>query len=91
MNWKDNITRWRSLTPRDSSGCFPKPSNYFHSIVMPSIPSKPLFSISVPQQTAHVSKATVSSVLSRPRPTTAQALKGYDYLKSHSSRSSSGR
>ncbi len=57
---------------------------------MPFTPSKPLFSISVPQQTARVSKASLNSVLSRPRPTTAQALKGYDYLKSHSSRSSSG-
>jgi hypothetical protein len=90
MNWNDNITHWRSLTPGDSSGCFLKPSNYVRKIVMPSTPSKPLFSISVPKQTAHVSKATVSSVLSRPRPTTAQALKGYDYLKSHSSRGSSG-
>lgn len=90
MNRKDNITRWRSLTPRDSTGCFLKPSNYVHNIVMPSTPSKPLFSLSVPRQTAHVSKATVNSVLSRPRPSTAQALKGYDYLKSHSSRSSSG-
>jgi hypothetical protein len=49
-----------------------------------------LFSISVPKMTAHATKATVNSVLSRPRSTTAQALKGYDYLKSHSSRSSSG-
>jgi hypothetical protein len=49
-----------------------------------------LFSLSVPQPTAPVSKATVNSVLSRPRSTTAQALKGYDYLKSRSSRSSSG-
>ncbi|MBL9179657.1 MAG: hypothetical protein JNM65_16460 [Verrucomicrobiaceae bacterium] len=57
---------------------------------MPSTPSKPLFSLSVPKQTSPVSKATVSFVLSRPRLTTAQALKGYDYLKSHSSRGSSG-
>jgi len=57
---------------------------------MHSTPSKPLFSISVPKMTAHATKATVNSVLSRPRSTTAQALKGYDYLKSHSSRSSSG-
>lgn len=90
MNWKDKITRWRDLAPKGSSSCFLKPSNYVRNIVMPSIPSKPLFSISVPQQTARVSKATVSSVLSRPRPTTAKALKGYDYLKSRSSRGSSG-
>jgi hypothetical protein len=57
---------------------------------MPSTLSKPLFSLSVPQPTAPVRKATVNSVLSRPKAATAQALRGYDYLKSRSSRNSSG-
>lgn len=56
----------------------------------PSTSPKPLFSIPVPQQTAQVRKATLNSVLSRPRLTTAQALKGYDFLKSQRSRRSTG-
>lgn len=52
-------------------------------------PSKPLFNITVPEPGAPVRKATASAVSKRPKPTTEQALKGYDYLKSHSSRSSS--
>ena len=52
-------------------------------------PSKPLFSITVPKPKSPARKATAASVLKRPKLTTEQALKGYDYLKSHSSRSSS--
>lgn len=52
-------------------------------------PSKPLFNITVPQPKAPVRRATPQSVSSRPKVTTEQALKGYAYLKSHSSRSSS--
>jgi len=52
-------------------------------------PSKPLFSISVPKPKSSARKATAAAVLKRPKLTTAQALKGYDYLKSRSSRSSS--
>lgn len=52
-------------------------------------PSKPLFTITVPQPKSPAKKATVAVVSQRPRLTTEQALKGYDYLKSRSSRSSS--
>jgi hypothetical protein len=52
-------------------------------------PSKPLFSITVPVPKTRVRRATPESVSSRPKVTTEQALKGYAYLKSHSSRSSS--
>lgn len=52
-------------------------------------PSKPLFSITVPKPKSPAKKATAASVLKRPKLTTEQALKGYDYLKSRSSRSSS--
>ena len=52
-------------------------------------PSNPLFNITVPQPKFPAKKATVAVVLKRPKPTTEQALRGYDYLKSHSSRSSS--
>ncbi len=48
--------------------------------------SKPLYSITVPSPKLQVKKATVASILSQPKSSTAQALKGYDYLKSHSSR-----
>lgn len=53
-------------------------------------PSKPLFSITVPTPKSPAKKATAASVSKRPKLTTEQALKGYDYLKSRSSRSSSG-
>ena len=56
---------------------------------MPYTPSKPLFNISVPQPTSLATKATANSISNRPKLTTAQALKGYDYLKSRSSRSKS--
>lgn len=59
-------------------------------IVMHFTPSKPLFNITVPKPEAPVKKATVASVLNRPKLTTEQALKGYDYLKSQSSRDNSG-
>ncbi len=57
---------------------------------MPFTPSKPLFSITVPKPTSLTRKATTASVSQRPKLTTEQALKGYDYLKSRSSRSTSG-
>ncbi len=57
---------------------------------MHSTPSKPLFDISVPKPNSLVKKASVASVSSRPKVTTEQALKGYDYLKSQSSRTASG-
>ena len=53
-------------------------------------PSKPLFNITVPQPKSPAKKATTASVSQRPKLTTEQALKGYDYLKSRSYRSSSG-
>ena len=52
--------------------------------------SKPLFNITVPKPKSAAKKATAAVVLSRPKLTTEQALKGYDYLKSRSSRSTSG-
>jgi hypothetical protein len=57
---------------------------------MPFTPSKPLYNITVPQPKTSVRRATPQTVSSRPKVTTAQALKGYAYLKSHSSRSNSG-
>lgn len=57
---------------------------------MPFTPSKPLYDITVPTPKTPARKATAASILSRPKVTTEQALKGYDYLKSRSSRSSSG-
>lgn len=57
---------------------------------MPFTQSKPLFNITAPSPKFVVRKATVGSILSRPKLTTEQALKGYDYLKSHSSRNKSG-
>lgn len=57
---------------------------------MQPTPSKPLFSITVPKPKTTVRKATVASVSKQPKVTTEKALKGYDYLKSHSSRGSSG-
>ena len=48
--------------------------------------SKPLFNITVPKPEFPVTKATVESVSRRPKVTTEQALMGYDYLKSRSSR-----
>ena len=50
-------------------------------------PSKPLFNITVPQPKSPARKATVAAVSRRPKLTTEQALRGYDYLKSRSSRS----
>lgn len=57
---------------------------------MPFTPSKPLFNITASPPKSPVRKATAASILSRPKLTTEQALKGYDYLKSHSSRNKSG-
>ena len=53
---------------------------------MPPTQSKPLCALSVPSPRIQVKKATLDSILSRPKVSTAQALRGYDYLKSHSSR-----
>jgi hypothetical protein len=44
----------------------------------------------VPTPKSPAKKATAAVVSKRPKLTTEQALKGYDYLKSRSSRSSSG-
>ncbi|HRQ87348.1 MAG TPA: hypothetical protein PLA50_01015 [Bacteroidia bacterium] len=52
-------------------------------------PSKPLYNISVPRPKSPAKKATAAAVSQRPKLTTEQALKGYDYLKSRSSRSGS--
>ena len=52
-------------------------------------PSNPLYIITVPKPRSPVRKATVASVSQRPKLTTAQALRGYDYLKSRSSRKTS--
>lgn len=52
-------------------------------------PAKPLFNITVPKPKSPATKATAASVSMRPKLRTEQALKGYDYLKSRSSRSSS--
>lgn len=57
---------------------------------MPFTPSKPLYNITVTPPKTPARKATAASILNRPKLTTEQALKGYDYLKSRSSRSSSG-
>jgi hypothetical protein len=53
-------------------------------------PSKPLFNITVPAPKSPAKKATAAVVSKRPKLTTEQALRGYDYLKSRSSRTSSG-
>jgi hypothetical protein len=55
---------------------------------MPFTQSKPLFNITVPMPKSPAKKATAAVVSKRPKLTTEQALKGYDYLKSRSSRSS---
>jgi hypothetical protein len=65
-------------------------SNYVPTISKHFTPSKPLFNISVPKPIHPAKKATVASVSKRPKLNTEEALKGYDYLKSRSSRSSSG-
>jgi hypothetical protein len=48
-----------------------------------------LFNITVSTLKNPARKATLASILSRPKLTTEQALEGYDYLKSHSSRKAS--
>ena len=49
----------------------------------------PLYEITVPKPKNPARKATVASILNRPKSSTEQALKGYDFLKSHSSRKAS--
>ena len=56
---------------------------------MPPILSKPLYDITVPKPKIPARKATVASILSRPKSSAVQALKGYDFLKSRSSRKAS--
>ena len=58
-------------------------------VIMPFTPSKPLFNITVSKPKSPARKATAASVLSRPKLTAEQALKGYVYLKSHNSRNKS--
>jgi len=53
---------------------------------MQPILSKPLYDITVPKPKNPARKATVASILNRPKSSTEQALNGYDFLKSHSSR-----
>ena len=53
---------------------------------MTRTPSKILYPLSVPSPGLRVKKATVASISSQPKASTVQALKGYHYLKSHSSR-----
>ena len=48
------------------------------STAMHLTPSKPLFSITEPTPKSLVKKATAAVVSKRPKPTTEQALKGYD-------------
>lgn len=61
----------------------------FGWIIMPFTASKPLLNITVPQPKAPVRRATPQSVSNRPEVSTEQAIKGYAYLKPHSSRGSS--
>ena len=56
---------------------------------MPPILSKQLYNITVPKPKNPSRKATVASILNRPKSSTEHALKGYDYLKSRSSRKAS--
>jgi hypothetical protein len=56
---------------------------------MQPILSKPLYDITVPKPKHPARKATVASILNRPKSSTEQALKGYDFLKSHCSRKAS--
>jgi len=52
---------------------------------MPPILLEPLYDITVPNPKNPARKASVASILNRPKSSTEQALKGYDFLKSHSS------
>jgi hypothetical protein len=56
---------------------------------MSLIPSKLLYDITVPKPKNPARKATVDSILIRARSSTEQALKGYDFLKSHNPRKAS--
>ena len=56
---------------------------------MPTTLSKPLYAISVPMPKLAVAKATLATISNRPKLSTEQALKGYDYLKSRSYRNKS--
>jgi len=44
------------------------------------------YALFVPSPVLPVKKATAASISKQPKASTAQALKGYQYLKSHSSR-----
>ena len=56
---------------------------------MPATPSNPPSIVSGPVSQVQVRRASIASVSSQPKASTAQALKGYAYLKSRSSRSRS--
>lgn len=56
---------------------------------MPLTQSKTRYVTSAPSSAIRVKRATVASISSQPKASTAQALKGYHYLKSRSSRSQS--
>lgn len=56
---------------------------------MPPILSKTPSATLAPSSDLRVRKATGASISSQPKVSTAQALKGYHYLKSRSSRSQS--
>jgi len=57
---------------------------------MPFTRSKLLYNIIVTPPKSPAKRATAAAILSRPRLSTEQALKGYDYLRSRSSRGGSG-
>ncbi len=56
---------------------------------MPSTRSKPSSPTTAPVLVPAVRKATAASVLNQPKASTAEALKGFHYLRSQSSRSRS--
>ncbi len=56
---------------------------------MPDTLSKPLYNVTVPTPKTSVKKATVALISRGSKVSTEQALKGYDYLKSHGSRKTS--
>ena len=54
---------------------------------MPATQLKTLLSPSANSSAIKVKKATIASVSNQPKVSTEQALRGYNYLKVHSSRS----
>jgi len=53
---------------------------------MQLVRQKPLYNITVPAPTVAVRRATPMLISARPKVSTEQALRGYRYLKAHSSR-----